>query len=87
MTSSVSLGPELEKTIDRLIKDGRYASKSEIIREGIRLVEEREKKLALLDAAIARGLADADAGRTMPLEEAFARLRADLELPEKMPAE
>jgi antitoxin ParD1/3/4 len=76
MASSVSLGPELEKTIERLIESGRYASKSEVIREGIRLVEEREKQLALLDAALARGLADAEAGRVYDADEVFAELRA-----------
>lgn len=35
----------------------------------MRLVEEREKRLALLDAALARGLADIDAGRTHALED------------------
>ena len=48
----------------------------EVLREGVRLVEEREKRLVALDAAIARGLADADAGRTYPIEEVEARLVA-----------
>ena len=37
--------------------------------EGVRLIEEREKRLALLDAALERGLADIDAGRTHALDE------------------
>ncbi|MFL9828064.1 type II toxin-antitoxin system ParD family antitoxin [Rhodoplanes sp. SY1] len=75
MPSSVSLG-NLEKTVDRLVATGRYNSKSEVIREGIRLVEEREQRLAALDAALARGVADADAGRVHPADELFAELRA-----------
>ena len=47
----------LESAVKRLVASGRYNSKSEVIREGIRLVEEREKKLAALDAALARGVA------------------------------
>ena len=35
----------------------------------MRLVEEREKRLALLDAALERGLADIDVGRTHTLDE------------------
>ncbi len=31
-----------------------------------------------IDAALARGISDAEAGRVMPLEEAFKRLRAEL---------
>ncbi len=76
MPSSVSLGSQLETTVQRLVSSGRYQSKSEVIREGVRLVEEREKKLALLDEALARGIADADAGRVHPAEEVFAELRA-----------
>lgn len=75
MPSSVSLGGKLESTIKKLVSSGRYQSKSEVIREGVRLVEEREKKLALLDEALARGLADADAGRVHSAEDVFAELR------------
>jgi antitoxin ParD1/3/4 len=39
-----------------------------------RLIREREARLATLDAAIARGLADAEAGRVKPLSEVFDRL-------------
>jgi antitoxin ParD1/3/4 len=45
-------------------------------REGARLVQEREARLAVLDAAIARGLADVDAGRVSPSSEVFDRLEA-----------
>ena len=40
--------------------------------------QRRESKLRALDAALARGLADAEAGRVKPLHEAFARIRAKL---------
>ncbi len=51
MAQSVELG-NLEKVVDQLVKSGRYNSKSEVLREGVRLLEEREKRLALLDAAL-----------------------------------
>ena len=76
MAISVDLGPQLEDFVTRLLEEGRYGSKSEVLREGVRLVQEREARLAVLDAAIARGLADADAGRVKPAEEVFARLEA-----------
>lgn len=47
-----------------------------MLREGVRLVEEREKRLAVLDAALAKGISDADAGRSKPAEEVFDRLEA-----------
>ena len=40
--------------------------------------KERENRLAILDRAIARGLADADAGRTIPTGEALDRVEAML---------
>jgi antitoxin ParD1/3/4 len=46
---------------------------SEVLREGVRLIQEREARLAALDTSIARGLADADAGRVKPSSEVFDR--------------
>ena len=76
MAISADLGPNLEAVVEDLVKNGRYTSKSEVLREGVRLVQEREAALRRLDAALARGLADIEAGRTRPAEEVFAELRA-----------
>ena len=76
MASSVDLGRQLEAYVDMLVKVGRYNSKSEVLREGVRLVQEREARLAALDAGIARGLADSAAGRVKPASEVFDRLEA-----------
>jgi antitoxin ParD1/3/4 len=76
MAISAEVGAKLEKYVAKLVDSGRYNSKSEVVREGIRLVQEREQKLAALDASIARGLADADAGRLIPAEDVFAQLKA-----------
>ena len=70
---SADLG-QLESFVADLVEKGRYNSKSEVLREGVRLIQEREMRLAALDASIARGLADADAGRTKPAEDVFERL-------------
>ncbi|HTX50822.1 MAG TPA: type II toxin-antitoxin system ParD family antitoxin [Caulobacteraceae bacterium] len=76
MAISVELGGPLEQFVDDLVRNGRYGSKSEILREGVRLIQEREAKLAALDAALAVGIADAEAGRVKPLREVFDRLEA-----------
>jgi antitoxin ParD1/3/4 len=76
MPISADLGSNLESYVTGLVKSGRYHSKSEVLREGIRLVQERETRLSVLDASIARGIADADAGRVKPAAQVFDRLEA-----------
>ena len=77
MAISAELGPQLETFVSDLVTSGRYNSKSEVLRDGIRLLQDRERRLAALDQAIARGLADADAGRIRPAEEVFDELEAE----------
>jgi antitoxin ParD1/3/4 len=73
---SAELGPQLESFVSKLVETGRYNSKSEVVREGIRLIQDRELRMAALDASISRGLADADLGRIKPATEVFDRLEA-----------
>ena len=73
---SADLGSQLEGFVTKLVETGRYNSKSEVLREGIRLIQEREARLAVLDQALAKGIADTEAGRTKPAEEVFVRLEA-----------
>ncbi|MGH6778002.1 MAG: type II toxin-antitoxin system ParD family antitoxin [Bradyrhizobium sp.] len=76
MAMSADPGEALESFVRKLVASGRHHSKSEVLREGVRLIQEREARLAALDASIARGLADADAGRVKPLSAAFDSLEA-----------
>jgi len=75
---SADLGKHLEGYIQQLVESGRYGSKSEVLREGVRLIQDRETRLAALDASILRGVADADAGRTKLAEKVFDRLAKKL---------
>ena len=76
MAISVDLGGPLEQFVDDLVRNGRYGSKSEILREGVRLVQERETRLAQLEASLKEAIADMEAGRGIPAEEAFGQLLA-----------
>ena len=76
MSISVDLGKQLERFVARLVKSGRYNSKSEVLREGVRLIQERETRLAALDTALARGIVAAEAGQVKPLDKVFDRLEA-----------
>ncbi len=56
---NVSIGERWEGFVESTVKSGRYGSASEVVREGLRLVEEREARLQALqntlDASIAEG--------------------------------
>lgn len=73
---SADLGKQLKGVVSQLVETGRYGSKSEVLREGVRLVQDREARLAALDVSIAHGLTDATSGRTKPVSEVFDRLEA-----------
>jgi len=79
MAISADLGANLEAVVEDLVKNGRYNSKSEVLREGVRLVQEREAALRRLDAALAQGLADAEAGRVRPMDEVFDEIEGELQ--------
>lgn len=73
---SGELGRKLETFVADLVASGRYKSKSKVLREGIRVIQEREARLAILDQALGGRLADLREGRTKPLVDVIARLEA-----------
>ena len=68
MATSYSIGKHFEGLIESLIESGRYSTASEVMRDGLRMIEEREQrreaKLAALRTEIQKGI---DSG---PAEEA-----------------
>ena len=76
MADTVRLDDDLERSIDDLVGTGRYASREEVLRDGVRLLSERESRLHELDQSLARSVADIRAGRGVPAEEVFDELRA-----------
>ena len=75
MPASYALGTQFERFVSRLVKSGRYNSKSEVVREGLRLLldreQERNAKIAALREAFRQG---EESGSPIPAEEVFDRL-------------
>ena len=76
---NVNLGPVLDQFVSDLLKTGLYQSQSEVLREGLRLLKEREElkqlRLAELRKEIAIGSAEADRGEFVDGKEVFAEIR------------
>lgn len=80
MPTSVALSPHFETFIRQQVDSGRFNNVSEVVRAGLRLLEERETeqaaKLQALREAIAVGLAS---GPDLSEEEVFDELEAKLQ--------
>ena len=74
MPASYKVGSHFDALIEDLVQAGRYTDADEVVRDGLRLIEEREIRLKALDAAIARGLADAEAGKVHSIDAVRAYL-------------
>lgn len=72
--TSVSLGNHFTDFVDERVKAGRYASASEAVRAGMRLLEREETKLELLRRTLATGEAELDQGHGLDGEAVMNRL-------------
>jgi antitoxin ParD1/3/4 len=78
---NISLTKEFEQYVSQKVESGLYHSASEVIRDGLRLMKERDElhqsKLAELRREIAIGADQADRGQVQPFnEETTARIKA-----------
>jgi antitoxin ParD1/3/4 len=77
---NVSLTPELEKFVSAKVDSGRYTSASEVVREALRLLEEkdltRDQQLEAFNAELARRLAALDRGEYVGPEAIRAHFEA-----------
>lgn len=72
-TRNVVLTDHQSDFVEELVSTGRYQNASEVLRDGLRLVEQRERedaaKLAALRSAVGAGLSDLAAGRSIEIDD------------------
>jgi antitoxin ParD1/3/4 len=77
---NVSLTPELEKFVETRVSSGRYQTASEVIREGLRLLEEQERQrdvaLDALKQKLSRASAQADRREFVDAEAVLKKIDA-----------
>lgn len=76
MPTSYTLGKHFESFVQAQLASGRYNNASEVMRDALRLMEERERRFSALDSVIERGMADIKAGRVTDADTVFDRLEA-----------
>lgn len=74
--TSIALGDHFQTFVERKVQEGRFGSVSEVVRAGLRLLEERETKLEVLRKAVQEGL---DSGPSVPfdLEEFLSEMEGE----------
>jgi antitoxin ParD1/3/4 len=76
---NVHLTPELEQMVQRKVKTGRYNSASEVVREALRLMEERDQVKAEIRQKIAAGMEELRQGKGIDGETFLAQMEAELD--------
>ncbi|MEO8117220.1 MAG: type II toxin-antitoxin system ParD family antitoxin [Bacteroidota bacterium] len=74
--TSVSLGNYFEEFVENKVEEGRYKNVSEVIRAGLRLLEEEESKIRILRNEIQKGI-DSGIDKNFNPEKHLATLKAN----------
>jgi antitoxin ParD1/3/4 len=76
---NVSLTPELEKLVTRKVESGLYQSASEVIREGLRLLDDHDRlrglRLSEVRKKIQTGIDELDRGEGIPGDKVLAEMK------------
>lgn len=79
MDRSFHIPADQEAFIDEAVRSGRFETADEVVRESLRLLQEREEQVARFKAEIQKGIDAADRGELIDADEAFDRLDAMIE--------
>lgn len=76
---TVSVTPQLDRFVKEQVASGKYASSSEVVRAGLRLLADQEEERTHRQAALKRfvqdGLDDLRSGKVVEAKSVFARVR------------
>ena len=75
--TSVALGNHLHGFVEQKVREGRFGNASEVVRAGLRLLEERETRLAALRAAVQEGL-DSGPAQSFDVEELLKEVEREV---------
>ncbi len=76
---NISLTPELERWIEEKVKSGRYQTNSEVVREALRTMLEREEKITAIKEKLAEADESIRAGRVIPADQIFEQVKSEVE--------
>lgn len=84
---TISLTPEWDAFVSEQVRSGRYASNSEVIRAGLRLLAEQEAQRSreALRTWIQEGIDDLDSGRVVEAKATFSKLHQMIDAMESTP--
>ena len=83
MGTNVHLTPDLQSFVRACVEGGQYNNASEVIRSGLRLLQEQQDRKRAFDAMIAKVLDDADSQGVREMDQVLRRVDAVIEAAER----
>jgi antitoxin ParD1/3/4 len=83
MTTNVSLPPALERFTRECVAEGRYSNVSEVVRTGLRLLQEYEGQRRRFEASLDEAMDESDREGTASVAEVLAKARAAIDADRK----
>ncbi len=86
-TMNISVTGPMAKFVSRQVKTGRYQTASEVVREGLRILEDRQRERAVALASVKRkiavGLRQAEEGRLIDSKDVLRRMHSRIATPKR----
>jgi antitoxin ParD1/3/4 len=83
MGTNVSLTPELERFARAVVAEGRYNNVSEVVRQGLRMLQEAEARRQAFTKSLDEAVAESERDGYVSLEDALAEVDAIIEAAER----